>query len=536
MSVSTIDAGVIRIGNGATVEFSFDFRARTAADIKVANIVNGALVVVDPSNYIVLLDGDLTGGTVTFFVAPANTLNFYIYRETPLTQEVAVSSQQRYDPQVAEDVWDKLTMIAQELSAKVALSIQGAPGSDLATLVNDLLVARNEAVAAATAVLVQEITGKLTIANGGNTAMISFGAADRAIMLFNGANLQLASSGGVGVRILTDDFQLLNSAGVEKMIEGDADGSVFLFHNGVEQLKTISDGIELPNAVTGNNIAVPAAPAANKLKSFTANRLLRPAPAYIEPNGMVRRPQPDLMDFGNQVVFQPVRGLSTLPTTIGMPLTAVGTLSAATFQTPDLFRAMPRINVTAASALNANCGFRATDFQFTFNKVAGHSIRGWKTAIRFGVFDGATNLSSQVFAGLVAVTGVAYSTNPSALTSCIGMGWDSADTNIQLMHNDISGACTKIDLGANFPVPAANEERVYEIQLSCEDTAAMDYDYRVIRYNIDNLIVDFEATGSITTNVVGVANALPVCYMNTGTGVTAAVGLSLYGMGVEVDF
>jgi hypothetical protein len=39
----------------------------------------------------------------------------------------------------------------------------------------------------------------------------------------------------------------------------------------------------------------------------------------------------------------------------------------------------------------------------------------------------------------------------SSLINCIGIGSDSADTNLQVFHNDGTGTASKIDLGANFP-------------------------------------------------------------------------------------
>ena len=39
----------------------------------------------------------------------------------------------------------------------------------------------------------------------------------------------------------------------------------------------------------------------------------------------------------------------------------------------------------------------------------------------------------------------------SSLINCIGIGSDSADTNLQVFYNDGTGTASKIDLGANFP-------------------------------------------------------------------------------------
>lgn len=133
MPVSTIEAGVIRIGDGVTVSFPFSFEGRDSADIKVSNIIGEALVPV-PSGFTATMNPNNIGGSVIFTVAPANGLSFYIYRDTDLTQLVNVSSQQRYDPEVVESVWDKTTFVVQELSEKVNRSVKTVPGLSPDTL------------------------------------------------------------------------------------------------------------------------------------------------------------------------------------------------------------------------------------------------------------------------------------------------------------------------------------------------------------------------------------------------------------------
>lgn len=150
MSVSTVEAGVVRIGDGVTTVFSFSFEVRNAAEIKISNIVNSVLVPV-ASGFIVTLNVAGIGGLVTFSGAPTALQSFYIFRETPLTQLVGVSSQQKYDPRVIEDVWDKLTFVTQELAAQVTLAIKTAPDSLPEDLLANIFDAETDALAAAAA-------------------------------------------------------------------------------------------------------------------------------------------------------------------------------------------------------------------------------------------------------------------------------------------------------------------------------------------------------------------------------------------------
>lgn len=149
MTVETVDAGVIRIGNGVTTEFPFSFEARSATEVKVATVTDVVTVPVDPNDYVVALEPNGVGGTVTFLVAPANLVTLYVYRETAFTQLVSVASQQRYDPEVAERVWDKLTFLCQELLAELNTAVKTAPGEDPDTLIASLLAAEEDARASA---------------------------------------------------------------------------------------------------------------------------------------------------------------------------------------------------------------------------------------------------------------------------------------------------------------------------------------------------------------------------------------------------
>lgn len=150
MSVSTTSAGVIRIGDGLTTVFSFSFEARLASEIKVSNILS---TVLDPvlTGFTVTLNPSGEGGTVKFDVAPANQLKFYIFRETALTQLVSVSSQQKYDPEVVEGVWDKMTFQIQELADQTARAVKVVPGQTGDELLTAIATAEATSTAAAAA-------------------------------------------------------------------------------------------------------------------------------------------------------------------------------------------------------------------------------------------------------------------------------------------------------------------------------------------------------------------------------------------------
>ena len=83
--------------------------------------------------------------------------------------------------------------------------------------------------------------------------------------------------------------------------------------------------------------------------------------------------------------------------------------------------------------------------------VAGYGSSGFKVTMRGGPDTGTSTATDRFFMGLKPAANPT-DVNPSTLANIVGMGWDSADTNVQIMTNDASGTATKIDLGASFLV------------------------------------------------------------------------------------
>ena len=116
------------------------------------------------------------------------------------------------------------------------------------------------------------------------------------------------------------------------------------------------------------------------------------------------------------------------------------------------------------------------------------------------------------------------------------MGWDAADTNIQIMHNDGSGTATKIDLGASFAVPTGTAYETYLLELFSPNESTQTVQYRVVKYNTAAKTVAAEATGTITTNMPAVTTLLTNAVWCSVGGTSSAVGMSLYGVGIDLDY
>jgi len=115
----------------------------------------------------------------------------------------------------------------------------------------------------------------------------------------------------------------------------------------------------------------------------------------------------------------------------------------------------------------------------------------------------------------------------SALTNIIGVGWDSADTQLQIMHNDGSGNATKVALGAGFPVNTPAD--VYELILFAPPNAAS------VVWRVVNLTTGAVAEGTITTDLPATTTFLgPRFYINNG-GTAAAVVIEMIRNYLETD-
>lgn len=280
----------------------------------------------------------------------------------------------------------------------------------------------------------------------------------------------------------------------------------------------------LSSAMLIDAVADPSPPAAGKMRLYAKDIGGRIMPKFMGPSGLDVPIQPSIFSNGIMMVAP---GLTTAFSYIGMgALTIVGTLSHPVLTTSDLRQQTRRGIVTSAAI--ANSASEARHAVLTCWRGDGAGLGGFFFTTRFAI--SSTTLNQQVAAGLFDVTtAIATTAVPSALLNCIFVGNDAADTNMQLMHNDGAGACTKIDLGASFPVNTPTA--VYELILFARPNDTSKVSYRVV--NLTNGAV---VTGDITTNLVATSTFLAFhAYANNG-GTAAAVVLELMRMYLETDY
>lgn len=173
----------------------------------------------------------------------------------------------------------------------------------------------------------------------------------------------------------------------------------------------------------------------------------------------------------------------------------------------------------SSAATNQAYGLRS-DFSGTT-----HMPNGGKSPVVYfeTFFSPNSSTSTQRFAvGLGTIFGGDLSGDPSAQTNCIFIGGDATDTNMQIMHNDGSGTCTKIDLGANFPKASADAV-CYYVRFALTSPTS-------VAYRIEELTNNpTPATGTISTNLPASQQALGIHVQgNTGTGTTGSIKIGSF--------
>jgi hypothetical protein len=182
---------------------------------------------------------------------------------------------------------------------------------------------------------------------------------------------------------------------------------------------------------------------------------------------------------------------------------------------------------SVAGANSAAClrGPSTNSLYFWRGNAAG--LGGFFSSHRFAV--STTTANQQLFIGLWdRTTNPAGTQVPSNQTNIIGAGWDSADTNLQIMHNDSGGTATKVDLGASFP--ANNTTAIYDMKLYAEPNGSN------VLYEVTRLDTGTVTTGTLSTNLPSNTTFLTYgMYINNG-GTAASAAMDFFHFYIETDY
>ena len=275
-------------------------------------------------------------------------------------------------------------------------------------------------------------------------------------------------------------------------------------------------------------IATPAVPAAGGVKLFGASVGGRAIPAFMGPSGLDSPVQPHM--GVNRALWWLPHGNNTTATAMGFTASGSGTVTQLNVGTGSLFAQMRRVgfHVSTPSA-TAVAAVRGSSNQHTVGG-ASPGRGGFHFIARFGHSLGLPNASQRAFFGMRPTTTPA-DTEPSTFINMVGVGYDAADANWQVMHNDGTGTATKVDLGPGFPKPSVNEQDPYELALFSPPGTT-----RLVSYRFRNLRTGAEATGTITTDLPGATTLIaPLLQVSVG-GVSSAVGVAIMGIYIETDY
>ena len=251
-------------------------------------------------------------------------------------------------------------------------------------------------------------------------------------------------------------------------------------------------------------------------------------PAIVGPSGLDTALQPLLAR--NKIAWFNPPGNATTVHQHGMVTSATGTATAASIATTTIHTAIKRLEyaVTTAST-NAVAGIRQTSLQYHIGSLS-NPYGGFMFIARFGPSRGAAaNATKRVWAGMTSITVAPTDVNPSTwATNGIGIGADSTDVNLQIMHRNGTSVMTKIDTG--IPKATLDTTTMYELSIFTTPKKSS-VNVQLIRLD-DNLVFEHE----ISTNLPSTSQLLTWQIWNSVGGTSSVIGVSIASIYIETDF
>jgi hypothetical protein len=230
-------------------------------------------------------------------------------------------------------------------------------------------------------------------------------------------------------------------------------------------------------------------------------------------------------------IVKPAGNSTTVTIIGGAALTATGTATGANVAVTNIHTQIRGIEyLVTTPATNAVAGFRANIQQFF--RGTSSSEGGFFFVGIWGPATGVATATTRASFGMHSNQGAPTDVEPSSIINHLSMGWDAADTNIQIMSNQGTGTSTKKDLGASFPVPTADRTKVYKLALYCPPGSS------IIYYGVYDLGTGAVATGTIDGAVDRIpANTILMHakgWMSVG-GTSSVIGIALKSIYIESD-
>jgi len=276
-------------------------------------------------------------------------------------------------------------------------------------------------------------------------------------------------------------------------------------------------------------IATPAAPAAGGLKLYGANLAQRSDLAFATALG--REYLLETSHTRKALALWRASGNAAADTLEGIAVTGQGT-STAVAATVTNFRTMMKWRewLVTVAATTAIASLRGHAQQYAVGGAAAGQ-GGFCFTCVFSPATGVANASHRLLVGMRNSNGAPIDAEPSAGTNTAFIGYDAADAHFQMMHNDGAGICTKIDLGAAFPVPTADRTKAYRVTIYSPPGPV-----QLVGYLLEDLETNARASGVVTTDLPAVWSLLcPYAQISVG-GVSSAVGIGINTFAVETEY
>lgn len=365
-------------------------------------------------------------------------------------------------------------------------------------------------------------TGAVTLAGTPPTGFRSFASAlsTADTMIYCVAH-QSADEWEVGIGTLSATTTLARTS----VLSSSNAGALVSFTAGTKDvfITQAADGYLQLLSLVGATEPVPPAGTLTLFGRSIAGRIF---PAFVGPSGLSTSVQP-MLGRNRVTTAMPVAGTTSVSVT-GIALTPTGTLTAAAPASTNLHTSLARGDylITAAST-TAVAGWRGSANGFWLGNAAG--LGGFTFICRWSPATGVATATARHFVGMTNSTAAPTDVEPSSLTNMFGVGWDAADTNMQMMSNDASGTATKVDLGGSFPVPSADRPGVWELAMfSAPNSGA-------VNWTVSDVVSGATASGTITTDLPSNTTFLsPRGYMSVG-GTSSVIGTTLFGLYLETD-
>lgn len=125
MTISSEKVFINHVGDGVTVDFIYDFRVDS--ELYMTVFYDG---VEQSAGWSVSGIGDPAGGIVTFYVAPADTVQVTLMRNNPYTQLSEFETYGKFPATVVELTYDQIVMQIQQLAEHADRTFTAPPGSE----------------------------------------------------------------------------------------------------------------------------------------------------------------------------------------------------------------------------------------------------------------------------------------------------------------------------------------------------------------------------------------------------------------------